>query len=148
MQSIKLKIVTPEKLILEEEVYSVTLPGAAGEVTILPDHVPYVGMIKAGELYFRHTPDSEPEPFATAGGFVEFHENTLTLLADTAERPEEIDIKAAEEAHKRAEEVMKSRVSMDDEEYARVAASLEREFARLKVARKHASKPRVSLGEE
>jgi F-type H+-transporting ATPase subunit epsilon len=148
MQSIKLKIVTPEKLILEEEVYSVTLPGAAGEVTILPDHVPYVGMIKAGELYFRRTPDAEPEPFATAGGFVEFHENTLSVLADTAERPEEIDIKAAEEAHKRAEEVMKSRVSMDDEEYARVAAALEREFARLKVARKHASKPRVSLGGE
>ncbi|MBP9751424.1 MAG: ATP synthase F1 subunit epsilon [Candidatus Moranbacteria bacterium] len=148
MQSIKLKIVTPEKLILEEEVYSVTLPGAAGEVTILPEHVPYVGMIKAGELYFRRTPDAEPEPFATAGGFVEFHENTLSVLADTAERPKEIDIKAAEEAHKRAEEVMKSRVSMDDEEYARVAAALEREFARLKVARKHASKPRVSLGEE
>ena len=83
-----------------------------------------------------------------AGGFVEFHENTLTLLADTAERPEEIDIKAAEEAHRRAEEAMKARVSMDDEEYARVAAALEKEFARLKVARKHASKSRVSLGEE
>lgn len=145
---IKLKIVTPEKLILEEEVYSVTLPGAAGEVTILPDHVPYVGMIKAGELYFRREADAEPEPFATAGGFVEFHENMLSVLADTAERPEEIDIKAAEEAHKRAEEVMKSRVSMDDEEYARVAAALEREFSRIKVARKHASKPRVSLGGE
>ncbi len=145
---IKLKIVTPEKLILEEEVYSVTLPGAAGEVTILPDHVPYVGMIKAGELYFRREADAEPESFATAGGFVEFHGNMLSVLADTAERPEEIDIKAAEEAHKRAEEVMKSRVSMDDEEYARVAAALEREFSRIKVARKHASKPRVSLGGE
>jgi F-type H+-transporting ATPase subunit epsilon len=145
---IKLKIVTPEKLILEEEVYSVTLPGAAGEVTILPDHVPYVGMIKTGELYFRREADAEPEPFATAGGFVEFHENTLSVLADTAERPEEIDIKAAEEAALRAEEAMKSRVSMDDEEYARVATALEREFSRLKVARKHASKPRVSLGGE
>jgi F-type H+-transporting ATPase subunit epsilon len=148
MRTIKLKIVTPEKLVLEEEAYSVTLPGAAGEVTILPDHVPYVGMIKAGEIYFRRSPGAAPEPFATAGGFVEFHENTLSVLADTAERPEEIDMKAAEEAHRRAEEAMKARVSMDDEEYARVAAALEREFARLKVARKHASKPRVSIGED
>jgi F-type H+-transporting ATPase subunit epsilon len=148
MKMIRLKIVTPEKLVLEEEAYSVTLPGAAGEVTILPDHVPYVGMIRAGEIYFRRSPDAEPEPFATAGGFVEFHGNVLTLLADTAERPEEIDIRAAEEAHKRAEEAMKARVSMDDEEYARVAAALEREFARLKVARKHASRRNISIGEE
>lgn len=139
MKMIRLKIVTPEKLVLEEEAYSVTLPGAAGEVTILPDHVPYVGMIRAGEIYFRRTPSAEPEPFATAGGFVEFHGNTLSILADTAERPEEIDIARAEEAKARAEAVMKERISMDEAEYARVAAALEKELARLKVARKHAS---------
>ena len=140
MASIKLKIVTPEKLVLEEEAYSVTLPAAAGEVTILPDHVPYVGMLKAGELYFRRTATAEPESLATAGGFVEFHDNTLTLLADTAERAEDIDLAAAEAAHARAEQVMKERVSMNDEEYAKTAALIEREFARLKVARKHHSR--------
>lgn len=139
MSSIRLKIVTPERLVLEEEAYSVTLPAASGEVTILPDHVPYVGMLKAGEIYYRLSPDADPVPFATAGGFVEFHDNTLTLLADTAERAEEIDLAAAESAHARATAVMKERISMNDEEYARTAALIEKEFARLKVARKHRS---------
>ncbi|NTW15743.1 MAG: ATP synthase F1 subunit epsilon [Candidatus Moranbacteria bacterium] len=140
MRSIKLKIVTPERLVLEEEAYSVTLPSEGGEVTILPDHIPYIGALRAGEIHFRRTKDSESEALATSGGFVEFHGNVLSVLADTAERAEEIDIERAEAAKKRAEELKAERSLMDDEEYARVAASLEKEFARLRVARKHRSK--------
>lgn len=137
---IKLKIVTPQKLVLEEEAYSVTLPIEGGEVTVLPNHVPYIGALRPGEIMLRRTQDGEPDSLATSGGFVEFQGNILTILADTAERAEEIDLTRAEEARKRAEDVMKTRVSMDDEEYARIAAMVEKESARLKVARKHRSK--------
>lgn len=145
---IKLKIVTPQKLILEEEAYSVTLPIEGGEVTVLPNHVPYIGALRPGEIMLRRTQDGESDSLATSGGFVEFQGNTLTILADTAERAEEIDLTRAEEARKRAEDVMKTRVSMDDEEYARIAAMIEKESARLKVARKHHSrKGFISPGE-
>jgi F-type H+-transporting ATPase subunit epsilon len=79
----------------------------------------------------------EESSIATSGGFVEFHDNTLSILADTAERAEEIDLARAEEARKRAEELKKERVTMDDEEYARTAAMIEKEMARVKVARRH-----------
>ncbi|NTW13473.1 MAG: ATP synthase F1 subunit epsilon [Candidatus Moranbacteria bacterium] len=140
MSSIRLKIVTPEKLILEEDVYSVTLPAESGEITVLPDHIPYIGSIRSGEIFFRREANAEPERLATSGGFVELHGNVLSVLADTAERAEEIDIERAEEAKKKAEELKSQRSLLDGEEYARVAASLEKEFARLRVARKHRSK--------
>lgn len=136
---IKLKIVTPERLVLEMEVYQATLPIEGGEITILPDHIPYIGSLRAGEVMVRRTVGGEPESLATSGGFVEFHNNTLTLLADTAERAEEIDEARAEAGRKRAEELKANREVLDEEEYARVAASLEKEMARLKVARKHRS---------
>lgn len=137
---IKLKIVTPQRLVLEEEAYSVTLPIDGGEVTVLPNHIPYIGSLRPGEIMLRKTQDGESESLATSGGFAEFQDNVLTILADTAERAEEIDLARAEEARARAEDIMKARVSMDDEEYARIAAMVEKEFARLKVARKHRSK--------
>lgn len=136
----RLKIVTPGRLVLEEETYSVTLPIEGGEVTVLPNHIPYIGALRPGEIMLRKTPDGGPESLATSGGFAEFQDNVLTILADTAERAEEIDLARAEEARARAEAVMKTRVSMDDEEYARIAAMVEKEFVRLKVARKHRSK--------
>jgi len=77
---------------------------------------------------------------AISGGFIEFHNNKLIILADTAERAEEIDLKRAEEARKRAEEIKKRRVSMDEMEYARVAATLEKELARVKVAKRYLKK--------
>jgi len=137
---LRLKIVTPERLVLEEEAYSVTLPAESGEITILPDHVPYIGSLRPGEIFFRREANAEPERLAVSGGFTEFHGNVLSVLADTAERAEEIDIERAEEAKKRAEELKSERHLLDDEEYARVAASLEKEFARLNVARKHRSR--------
>ncbi|HWQ60566.1 MAG TPA: ATP synthase F1 subunit epsilon [Candidatus Fimivivens sp.] len=140
MQSIRLKIVTPERLVLEEDVYSVTLPAEGGEITVLPDHIPYIGSIRSGEIFFRREANAEPERLATSGGFVELHGNVLSVMADTAERAEEIDVERAEAAKKKAEELKADRSLLDDEEYARVAASLEKEFARLNVARKHRSK--------
>lgn len=137
---IKLKVVTPEKTVIEQEVYQATLPVFGGEVTILPHHMPYIGALRVGEIILRAEANGEEMSLATSGGFVEFHDNTLSILADTAERAEEIDLARAEEARKRAEELKKERVTMDDEEYARTAAMIEKELARVKVARRHHSR--------
>lgn len=145
MASIKLKVVTPEKIVVEQEVYQVTLPVLGGEVTVLPEHMPYIGAIQAGEIILRAENGGEGTGLATSGGFVEFHDNTLVILADTAERAEEIDLARAEEARKRAEDLKSQRIHMDDEEYARTAAIIEKEMARVRVARKHHSRRGVSV---
>ncbi len=137
---ITLKIVTPEKTVSEEEVFQVTLPIEGGEVTLLPDHMPYIGSLEAGEILLRHAQGGEETILATSGGFVEFHENILVILADTAERAADIDLERAQAAQKRAEEIMAARVQVDAEEYAHVAAALQKEMARVRVARKHHSR--------
>lgn len=137
MTVIKLKVVTPERAVIEQEIYQATLPVLDGEVTILPNHVPYIGALRAGEIMVRTEQHGEEISLATSGGFVEFHDGILSILADTAERAEEIDLARAEEARKRAEALQKERVTMDDEEYARTTAMIEKEMARVRVARRH-----------
>jgi F-type H+-transporting ATPase subunit epsilon len=135
MSKIHFKIVTPEKTAFENEVDQVTLPVTDGQVTILPNHRSYIASLKAGEIIFKK--GEEETVLATSGGFVEFDKNNLVFLADTAERIEEIDVEEAEKAKTRAEELMKTRETMDDQEYARVAAAIEHESNRIKIARKH-----------
>ncbi len=132
---IKFKIVTPEKTVFEEEVDQATLPVTNGEITILPSHRPYIASLKAGEIMVKI--GGKEIDLAVSGGFIEFNQNVLVVLADTAERAEEIDVTRAEEARVRAEELKKEKITMDDGEYARVAASIEKELARIKVGRKH-----------
>ncbi len=146
MAQINLKVVTPEKTVIEQEVYQATLPVIGGEVTILPHHVPYIGAIQAGEIVLRKEANGEEMSLATSGGFAEFHDNTLVILADTAERAEEIDLVRAEEARKRAEALKQEQIHVGGEEYARTAALIEKEFARVRVARKHHSRRGISLG--
>jgi F-type H+-transporting ATPase subunit epsilon len=137
MSSIKLKVVTPEKTVVEQDIYQATLPVFGGEVTILPNHIPYIGALRAGEVILRSEQNGEEQSLAISGGFVEFHDGVLSILADTAERAEEIDLARAEEARKRAEALKKERVTMDDEEYARTSAMIEKEMTRVRVARRH-----------
>lgn len=141
----RFKIVTPERTVMEEEAYQATLPVVGGEVTILSNHIPYIGAIKAGEIIIRKEANGEEISLVTSGGFAEFHNNTLVILADTAERAEEIDLARAEEARTRAEELKKETIHMGEEEYARTAALIEKELARVRVARKHHSKRGISL---
>lgn len=133
-QKINFKIITPEKTVYEDSVEQVTLPVADGEVTILPNHRSYIAALKAGEMMLKK--NGEEIHLAVAGGFLEFNKNNLTVLADRAERAEEIDLQRAEAARKRAEELKKEKIT-DSAEYARVAALLEKEMARIRVARKH-----------
>ena len=131
---IKFKIITPEKTVFEAEVDQATLPVTDGEVTILPDHRSYIASLKAGEIMLKT--EGKETHLAMAGGFLEFDKNTLIVLADRAERAEEIDLARAEEAKKRAEDLKKQKI-LAGEEYARVAALVEKEMARIRVAKKH-----------
>jgi F-type H+-transporting ATPase subunit epsilon len=136
---INFKIITPEKTVFESEVSQATLPVSEGEVTILANHRPYIASLDAGEIVLKSKKaDGEEEiNLVVSGGFIEFNENSLVVLADTAERAEEIDLKRAEEARARAEELKKNRIDMDETDYARVAAAIQKESARIRVAKKH-----------
>lgn len=141
---IKFKIVTPEKTVLETAVSQATLPVTDGEVTILPNHRSYIASLKAGEVCLKNKNNNDV-CIAISGGFIEFHKNSLIVLADTAERAEEIDVERAEEARKRAEELKKEKIEMDDFEYAKIAASIEKEMIRIRVAKKHRTKTGMKI---
>lgn len=143
MSHITFKIVTPERTVYENTVDQATLPVLDGQVTILPGHRSYIAALKAGEVLLKK--GSEEILIATSGGFIEFNNNTLIVLADTAEAAEEIDVKRAEEARKRAEELKKEKITMNEMEYARVAAAIEKEAARVRVARKHHTKHNINI---
>lgn len=134
MSIIKIKIVTPEQVICECEAQQVTLPVTDGEVTILPNHRSYIASLKIGEIIAKK--DGAENNIAVVGGFLEFHDNKLVVLADEAERAEEIDIKKAEAAKQRAEDIKNKVIKTDETEYAHVAATLEREMSRIKIAKK------------
>lgn len=138
MKSFTLSLVTPERKLLEEDVLQVTLPTEAGEVTILPDHVPYIAALKSGEARVE-TVRGEVQSFAILGGFVEFHDNALSVLADAAERADEIDLERARLAEERAREIREKKVDVSAEEQERAVAALERAWARLHVGKKHRS---------
>lgn len=134
--TISLKIITPERITYEsDDIKQATLPVSDGEVTILPNHRSYIASLKPGEVILKK--ESEEIDLAISGGFIEFHDNELVVLADEAERAEEIDLEKAEEAKKRAEDIKNKVISTDEAEYARVAAALEKELTKIKVAKKY-----------
>ena len=132
---IKFKIVTPERIVYESEIDQVTLPAQEGEITVLPNHIPLISVLMPGELIAKN--DSEEIAMAVSGGIVEVRSNEITILADTAERAEEIDLKRAEEARERAEKLKDEKIRSDETQYATAAAIFEKNLARIKVARKH-----------
>jgi len=140
---IKFKIVTPERIVFEDVVDQVTLPASGGQVTILPNHCSYITSLLVGEIIFKK--DGKEVNMATSGGFLEFINNTLIVLADRAEKAEEIDLQRAEEARKRAEKLKKEKIIMDESEYARVAAAIEMEAARIRVAKKHRTRLGIKI---
>ncbi|NTV41375.1 MAG: ATP synthase F1 subunit epsilon [Candidatus Moranbacteria bacterium] len=140
---IKFKIVTPEKTLFEQEIEQVTLPVSDGQVTILPGHRSYIASLKPGEIMFKSA--GKETAMATSGGFLEFNSNELVVLADTAEVAEGIDLQRAEQAVKRAQDLKNEKISMGEQEYARVASAIEKEMVRVRVARKHHSKHNIKI---
>ncbi len=133
MLPFKLKIITPERVVYEDEITEVTLPTTTGEITILADHEPLVTLLKPGELVIRK--ERELIHLAVSTGLVEMRTaNELLILADTAEHAEELELEKIKEAQARAEELLKNKHNMEDVEFAQAQAALERELARIKVA--------------
>lgn len=131
-----LEIVTPEKIAFSEEIDQVTIPTPDGEITVLPHHVQLVTNLKSGELIIKK--GNQNVPIATGEGFAEISGTKVSILTDLAEKAQEIDEKAVEEAKNRAQEALKQKERLSEEEYALTAASLEKALAQLKVRRKHA----------
>ncbi len=132
MAGIQLDIVTAERQVYSDEVDVVVAPGIEGELAILPHHAPLMTMLQPGELRVRR--GGEEFSLAVTGGFLEVRPDRITVLADAAERAEEIDIARAEEAKRRAEEMLGRPTA--DVDAARAEASLRRALMRIRVGEK------------
>ena len=140
-ESIELIVVTPERQLLRETVVEVTLPVAGGCLGILPGHAPLITEGGIGELTYRAKSASEPGHLAIISGFAEVLGDRVTVLAETAERPEEIDVGRAEEAKKRAEQRLASAANDPKVDWGRAAIALQRSLIRIQVARKRHGAP-------
>ena len=132
MAKLSLEIVTAERLVYSADVDVVVAPGIEGQLGILPQHAPLMTMLQPGELMVRQ--DGEEHSIFVSGGFLEVQSDKVTVLADTAERAEEIDIARAEEAKLRAEQ--RITLSPSEADHARAQAAMLRSLMRLKVAEK------------
>ncbi len=142
MADFTLEIVTAERVVYSEPVSFLVAPGAAGQLGILPNHSPLLTILAPGEI--RVTKDGEESYIAVSGGFLEVIGNKATILADTAEHADEIDIDRAEDALRRAEEQIESAES--DLDLERALASMRRSAARLGVARRRPRRRRQAAG--
>ncbi len=138
---IRCEIVTQERLLYSEDVDMVIAPGSDGELGILPHHAPLLTALAYGELRLKK--GGSEELFAIGGGILEVTPEKVTVLADSAERADEIDLARAEEARKRAEAMLAAGPPPHDEEsLAALDAALRRSNIRLKVGRKRAGRAR------
>ena len=131
----QLEIVTPEKLVVKDQAEEMQIPGKNGYLGILPGHAPLITELAVGEISYHK--GAETRFLAVAWGFAEVLPDRVTILAETAERAEEIDVKRAEEAKQRAEERLQSGKTETD--YGRAQSSLQRAETRLDVAEKSKS---------
>jgi F-type H+-transporting ATPase subunit epsilon len=124
----RLELVTPERLLASEDVEEVVAPGYEGEFGVLPEHTHYLAILEIGVLRIRK--DGQLRKIAVGGGFAEVTPGRMVVMADVAERADEIDVERARKAKERAEERL-SAVSLDDETYLKAYASLQKALARL-----------------
>lgn len=132
-KTLRLVIVSQEKLLLDEAVDSVTAPTTTGEVTILPSHIPLLTQLQPGELIYKST--NGEDSLVVSKGFLEMSpEDTLTVIVDSAVLARDISVEKAQEAIKRAQETMASTV--DRHEVILAEASLKQAMWEIKVAQK------------
>lgn len=126
---INFEIVTPERVVLEEKVTQVTVPTKQGEITILPNHIPLVATLRPGVIEVKRE-DGRIEVISVSGGFIEVLKDKVVILADTAERAEEIDLARVEEARVRAEKIKSELQHFDQESFVNISAQIAKELAR------------------
>jgi F-type H+-transporting ATPase subunit epsilon len=130
-EKLTLDIVTPYGHVFTDEVDEIIASGSEGEFGVLPDHVPFLTTMKVGMLTYKK--GSETGHFFVSWGYAEVGPDKVTILADSAEKSEDIDVERAKEAMKRAEERLKKEEEIDE---ARATASIERSVMRVQVAEK------------
>jgi F-type H+-transporting ATPase subunit epsilon len=133
---IKFQIITPERVVFTDEIDQVSVTTKDGEITILPNHLPIISVLETGELKCKK--GNKEYSMAVSGGFVEVKsDNSVIILADVAEKAEEINIEEAEQARQKALKTMKEQRTMDSVEYAALQATLGKALTRLKVGNKY-----------
>jgi F-type H+-transporting ATPase subunit epsilon len=128
----QLEIVTPDKMVVRDVAEEMQIPGKDGYLGILPGHAPLITELAVGEIAYRN--GNRTHHLALAWGFAEVLPDKVTILAETAERPEEIDVNRAQEDKRRAEELLKS--GNTEEEFTLAEGKLKRAETRLEVAAK------------
>jgi F-type H+-transporting ATPase subunit epsilon len=126
---LNLEVITPERLVLREEVDEVVAPGLTGELGILPDHTPLISQLKTGVLSYRQ--GNQNRRMHVSGGFIEIASDNVSVLSDVAEKPEEIDVERAQRAKERAEQRLASRG--EDVDFDRAEMKLQRALVRIQV---------------
>ena len=133
MATIRCEIVTVERLVYEDDVDSITAPAVRGEIQILPQHAPMITALSPGELVIEK--GGEQEFFALGGGYLEILADKVTVMADTAEQADEIDLARAQEARERAERMLTEHPPAS-EDFAAIEGALRRSLTRIEVARR------------
>ena len=141
------QIATPERVVYKEDIDSLSLPTPLGEITVLPHHIPLVSLVSPGMITLRK--GKEEWYVAVSGGFVSVKpQSQVMLLADTAERAEELTLDAVEAAREQARKALQQVRVMDDEKFGLAVAAMERELARVRVARKHRARGGLQINRE
>jgi F-type H+-transporting ATPase subunit epsilon len=131
-ETFQLEIVTPEKMVVRDVAEDIQIPGRNGYLGILPGHAPLITELAVGEISYRK--DSQTHYLAVAWGFAEVFPEKVTILAETAERPQEIDVQRAQVAKQRAEEALKT--GKTEADFTHAEDALKRAETRLDVAEK------------
>src|SRR5438132_1143059 len=129
-EQLQLEVVTPERRVLAESVEMVTVPGFGGELGILPGHTPLISRLQTGVL--SYVKEGRTQQLHVSGGFVEVNDDRVSVLAEIAERPEEIDIARARLAREHTEKELSS-WSGTEEDFEKARAKLERSVVRLQL---------------
>ena len=132
---IRLRVVTPSRMLLDEEVDEVTAPGELGEFGVLPNHIAFLTTLVPGELSYKQ--GASKTTLAVSGGYAEVLDNVMTVLAPAAEFAGEIDAARAQRAKERAEKMM-AELSLEEKDWEMAEAALQRALARLQIAGKEA----------
>lgn len=132
--TLTLRVITPDKIALDRSVASARIPGLDGSIGVLPRHAPMIAALDSGLLHFRAQAGGQEEVLFVAGGFAEVRDDTLRLVTQAGEKPQEIDEARAREAEKRAREHLAARSTPEGEpiDMARAEAALRRAIMRLR----------------
>ncbi len=132
-EKIQLRLVTPSRLLLDEEVDEVTATGVLGEFGVLPNHIAFLATLEIGEMIYKQ--GGQRVHLALSGGYAEVLDNVMTVLANAAELGDEIDVERARKAQERTEKKLEE-LNREDKEFAVTEAALHRALLRLQIAAK------------